>query len=118
MRHRRPSGRRAQVGAGRTAPAARGFAAAGARGAPGRRAARRRAGNAVLFLAWGLDANGATRLAKRLERLQAILFGFRAIVVVDSPSFEPLDASPIRWSTSSRWRTGRASGPPTSGAPT
>ena len=44
----------------------------------------------MLFLAWGLDAEGAERLAERLERLQGILVGFRAIVVVDSPSFEPL----------------------------
>lgn len=52
---------------------------------------RRPAGpRTVLFIAWGLDDAGVERVVRRIERLQAVLVWFEPVLLLDSPSVEPV----------------------------
>jgi hypothetical protein len=44
----------------------------------------------VLFIAWGLDEAGVEHVARRIERLQAVLVWFEPVVVLDTPAVEPV----------------------------
>lgn len=46
----------------------------------------------VLFVAWQADADAVLRLAERVERLHAVLVGFRPLFLVDSEHVAPLRA--------------------------